>query len=177
MKTFVEKFKIKFWAALLAEIAVAIAIFMALSAWQEKDMLASNTIAPVLNATSLAGKNFSFPQQANQSQRTLVYFFAPWCKVCHLSIGNLNILRSQITKDELSIIIVALDWQSKDEIVNYMSEHELDFPVLLGHNGWMDAYKIKGFPSYYILNQQGEVLSRSLGYSSSVGMLARVMAN
>ena len=175
MKQIIKKLKLKFWLVLSAEILFAMAIFMALSHWQERDMLESNSTAPVLSAMSLDGKVYQFPETAKLSKRTLVYFFAPWCKICHFSIGNLNIIRSQIDEDELSIIIVALDWKSKAEIEEYMAEHELDFPVLLGDQQWQQQYKIQGFPSYYVLNQQGEILSRSMGYSTSIGMLRRVI--
>jgi len=148
---------------------------MALSAWQEQDMLDSNSTAPVLTANALDGKVYQFPLADSSNKYTLVYFFAPWCKVCHLSIGNLNIVRNQIDEEKLAIIIVAIDWKNKEEVEQYMAEHELDFPVLLGDHQWQQQYKIQGFPSYYILDQQGEILSRSMGYSSSIGMLRRII--
>jgi len=158
---------------LLAEIIIASIIFMGLSYWQESDMLQSDVAAPALSAQSLDGKTYHFPLRSNSSERTLVYFFAPWCKICHLSIGNLNILREQIDQSKLAIIIVALDWKTKEEVTDFINEHELDFPVLLGNQRWQQEYKIKGFPSYYVLDKKGDVLSRSMGYSSALGMLRR----
>ena len=175
MQKWAKILKLKFWLVLFAEILFATAIFMALSAWQEQDMLSSDSDIPTLSAPSLEGITYQFPLALNKSKKTLVYFFAPWCNICHLSIGNLNILRSQISEEEVSIIIVALDWKSKAEVEEFIADHDLDFPVLLGNKQWQQQYKIKGFPSYYVLNQQGEVLSRSMGYSSSVGMLRRII--
>ena len=175
MKQWTKILKLKFWLVLFAEILFATAIFMALSAWQEQDMLDSDSDIPTLSAPSLEGINYQFPLALNKHKKTLVYFFAPWCNICHLSIGNLNILRDQVADEDLSIIIVALDWKSKAEVEEFIAEHDLDFPVLLGNEQWQQQYKIKGFPSYYVLNQQGEVLSRSMGYSTSIGMLRRTI--
>ncbi|MCP3675497.1 MAG: redoxin domain-containing protein [Gammaproteobacteria bacterium] len=165
---------LKFWLVLIAEILFATAIFMALSAWQEQDMLDYDSNLPTLNASSLNGTMYQFHEVLNNSKKTLVYFFAPWCNICHLSIGNLNIIRNQIDEDDLLIIIVALDWKSKTEVEEFIADHDLNFPVLLGNKQWQQQYKITGFPSYYVLNQQGEILSRSMGYSSSIGMLRRI---
>lgn len=175
MKLWTKMLTLKFWLVLIAEVLFATAIFMALSAWQEQDMLNSESDMPTLSASSLKGTMYQFPEALNKSKRTLVYFFAPWCKICHLSIGNLNILSDQIDEEDLSIIIVALDWKSKAEVEEFIADHDLDFPVLLGDEKWQQQYKIKGFPSYYVLNQQGVVLSRSMGYSSSIGMLRRII--
>ncbi len=171
-----KRFTWKFWLKALGEILFVIAIFMALSYWQERDMLTSETNVPVLTARALDDKLYRFPDKLQKTEHTLIYFFAPWCKICHLSIGNLNILRNQISEERLRVMIVALDWKNKTEIEDYMAEHDLNFPVLLGDQSWYEQYKIKGFPSYYILDNNGAVLSKSMGYSSSVGMIARVLA-
>jgi thiol-disulfide isomerase/thioredoxin len=171
-----KRFTWKFWLTALGEILFVVTIFMALSYWQESDMLTADSNVPVLTAVALDGKQYRFPEQQQTAEHTLIYFFAPWCKICHISIGNLNILRNQISAEQINILIVALDWQSKAEIVDYMAEHDLEFPVLLGDQAWRDQYKIKGFPSYYIVDRNGTVISKSMGYSSSVGMIARVLA-
>ncbi len=170
-----ERFTWKFWLTALGEILIIVAIFMALRYWQEMDMLTSDANVSVLTARALDGKQYRFPDEQQNSEHTLIYFFAPWCKICHLSIGNLNILRKQISEDRLKIMIVALDWKNKAEIADYTAEHDLDFPVLLGDQSWHDQYKIRGFPSYYILDKKGVVLSKSMGYSSSIGMIARAL--
>lgn len=168
-------FTLKFWLTIIGEILIAVIIFSALSYWQESSMLESDAPAPTLSALSLDGKSYQFPLTSETSERTLVYFFAPWCTVCHLSIENLNIVRNQIDRSKLNIIIVALDYKSVSEVEEFLADHDLDFPIILGNQQWQASYKIKAFPSYYILNKQGDILSRSMGYSSSIGMLRRAV--
>jgi len=170
-------FKLEFWKKLSLEVLFFVAIFSALSYWQETSLLESNSRPLTITAKTLDGQIINFPNSKSMPEKTLIYFFAPWCKVCHLSISNLNILRNQVSESELDIIIVALDWNSTAEITEYMAKHELKFPVILGDQQWQSQYKIKGFPTYYVLNQKAEIISRSIGYSSSVGMLRRVLLN
>jgi len=170
-----KRFTWKFWLKALGEILFITAIFMALSYWQERDMLTTDSNVPVLTARALDGKLHQFPDKQQKAEHTLIYFFAPWCKICHLSIGNLNILRDQIGEERINILVVALDWKNTAEIEDYVAEHDLNFPVLLGDLSWQEQYKVKGFPSYYIVDNNGTVLSKSMGYSSSVGMIARAL--
>jgi len=167
--------KVKYVLVLIGQVIIAVVIFTLLSSWQEREMLETSSTAPKLSAQSLKGDIYQFPLTSNKGTKTLVYFFAPWCNICHLSIGNLNLLRGQIAENELDIIIVALDWTSKAEVEQFMTEHELQFPVILGTPQWQQLYKIQGFPSYYLLNPEGEILSRSMGYSTTIGMLRRSM--
>ena len=169
-RAILKKYDLKFWLILLAEIVVAFGIFLALSAWQSRNMLADEETVPALTAVSVAGKPMTFPDDSATNH--LVYFFAPWCTICHLSIENLNIVHSQ--HPDLNIIIVALDYQSKAEVYEFLSEHDLDFSVLLGNRRWAESYKITAFPSYYVIDSAGRVVSQSMGYSTALGMLARV---
>lgn len=169
-QTFFQKYGLKFWLTLLAEIALAFGIFLALSAWQTRNMLAEEDTVPRLTAYTMQGQSVRFPEESTE-QASLVYFFAPWCTVCHLSIENLNTVKSRYP--ELHILIVALDYQSTAEVQEFLAEHDLDYPVLLGDRRWSDAYKISAFPSYYLLDSDGRVVSRSMGYSTALGMLAR----
>ena len=90
-----------------------------------------------------------------------------------MSIGNLDDVQEQF-EGEVDILIVALDYQSIDEVEEFIAEKELSYPVVLGDNRWAQEYKISAFPSYYIIDSSGTVLSRMLGYSSTAGMLSRI---
>ena len=135
-------------------------------------MLETSISAPVLSGVTMDGDIYKFPSNSTHKS-TLIYFFAPWCKICHLSIENLNILRGQVDESELAILIVALDWTSKTEVADFLAKHDLDFPVILGDKQWQQQYKIKGFPSYYVIDENNKISSKSMGYTSTVGLIRR----
>jgi thiol-disulfide isomerase/thioredoxin len=161
--------KLKGWAKELTIFAV---IFFGIMAWQTKDMLNTDgsvsvdaTVLPTLVGTTMP--------LAESGKPTLVYFFAPWCSICKLSIGNLEGLNT----DKFNIVTVALDYDSIEAVQGFAQEQGLTVPVLLGTRDLKEKFKIKGYPSYYLLDENKKVVSKSYGYSSTLGMKLRAWAN
>ena len=66
-----------------------IAVFIAATAYQTRNMLnADRQAAPELLGVTLAGQSYDLQNAGGKP--ALVYFFAPWCKICGASAGNLN---------------------------------------------------------------------------------------
>ena len=128
--------------------------------------------APVFSLTSLDGGDFDLGVQG--SKPTLVYFFAPWCGVCHASIDNVEDIRTKRTEDELTVYAVALDWSGRESVERFVAQHDLTIPVLLGTDAVRQAYHVDAFPSYYVLDEQGKITARSRGYSTELGMRLRI---
>ncbi len=158
----------------VSQILLFIGIFVAISWWQKKDMLptSSQALAPAFNLVSMNGKVFNFdPKQQNKN--TLIYFFAPWCSICHVSIDNIEAIRKS-APDKYNFIVIALDWKNKQEVEAFLSDHELNMPVLLGTDQTQLDFKIKGFPSYYVIDKQGILQSKDFGYTTELGMRVRL---
>ena len=163
------------------QLVLFIAIFKAASWWQQKDMLSTNefTLAPPFTLPSITGKVISFSTSGDSQlpEQTLLYFFAPWCTVCHYSVGSLQSIKNENSQQELSVFMIALDWKSKHEVEEFLSRHELDIPVLLGTNKTLRDYKIKGFPSYYLISDSGEIVAKDMGFTTQLGIKTRLMLN
>ncbi|SEL15190.1 Thiol-disulfide isomerase or thioredoxin [Colwellia chukchiensis] len=129
----------------------------------------SNGELPIIHQLStLDNKTLSL--QAN-GQKTIVYFFAPWCQICHMSIGNLQSLFER--KPHIKVIAVALDFVDQNEVAAFTERHQLTFPVALGNEAVKQDFQVQGYPSYYVLDEENTVISRSLGYSSELGLYLR----
>lgn len=102
-------------------------------------------------------------------KKTLIYFFAPWCTVCKFSINNLDI----VDKDAFNIIRVALDYQSLEEIQAFTQDNGVEGVVLLGGPPHKRRFNISGYPTYYILDENLQVVKRDMGYSTSLGLKVR----
>lgn len=160
-----------YWGKQLAIFAV---IFFAISRWQQKDMLdQGETITePQLSLLSVEGEATHI-QFDNGKEDSLVYFFAPWCGVCHASIDNLEeIYRS--APEALNIFVVALDWRSIEEVDEFLSHHQLSMPVLLGTRKVQRDFQVSAFPSYYFISRDAEIQSRNMGYSTELGLNMRL---
>ena len=157
------------YSSLLLNVALLLVAFLAISAFQARNMLPTDQVAaPMLRATTLQSTLFDLDEV--EGRATLVYFFAPWCHYCALSSDNLVRLRRLRDENSLRIITVALDWKSVAEVSDYAEKHELNIPVLLGDENIMREWKVYGFPTYYVLNSEHNIVSRDLGYSSQIGL-------
>ena len=144
-------------------------VFFAVSTFQAREMLrTSGATAPALNAPLLRGGDYDIAAAGDRP--VLVYFFAPWCKFCAASSDNVTRLRRLRNDDALEIVTVALDWQNRDEVQDYVERHELDLPVLLGDSRIARDWRVYAFPTYYVLVSDRRVRRRDLGYSTQFGL-------
>ena len=161
----------KFRSFLLNTGLIAVVFFGGL-AFQSRNMLAADRqAAPELRGTTLTGQPFDLETAAGRP--ALVYFFAPWCKFCAASSGNLNRLRRWRDTNDIEIVAVALDWDTADEVRDYVERHDLDVTVVLGDANVMRQWQIYAFPSYYVLDSGHRVARRDVGYSSQLGLWLR----
>ena len=155
--------------SILLNVGLFALVFWAVSAFQSRNMLATGgQAAPPLQATTLAGESWELGSLGQRP--VLVYFFAPWCKVCGASADNLVRLRQWRGETELGIVAVALDWSDIDEVRDYAKRHELNVPVLLADMTVARDWQIYAFPSYYVLDSEHRVVRSDIGYSSQLGL-------
>ena len=164
--------RLRKYSILFAEAMLFIAAFMAISAYQARTLLPTDhEPAPSLRATTLQGEEFDLVNL--KGTPVLIYFFAPWCRICSASADNIVRLRRWRSEEELAIVIVALDWQEHGQILEYANEHELNAPVVMGNPRIAADWKVHGFPTYYVLDSEHEVVRRDFGYSTQLGLLWR----
>lgn len=158
--------------SLLLNAALIVAVFVVAAAFQSRNMLAADgEWAPDLRGTTLAGEHYDLAEL--QERPALVYFFAPWCRICAASADNLVRLRRWRDAEDLEIVAVALDWRSADEVRAYVERHELNVKVVLGGADVARDWQIQAFPSYYVLDDRRRVLRRDIGYSTQLGLWLR----
>lgn len=101
-------------------------------------------------------------------QPTILYFFAPWCQICHLSMDNLQDF--YIDNPDVDIIAIALDYKSQKAVTDFTLQHQLTFPVVFGDYKVKKHFKIFAYPSYYFVDPGNNIKQRSVGYTSSMGL-------
>jgi len=169
--------KIKKWRqnkhkALLIDVLLIVAIMLSIAWWQNRgSLVAEGQAAPVFELTALDDSVYKLEDY--QGKQVLLYFFAPWCSVCKLSADNLNDLRAARSEDDLMIMMMALSYESREEVDQFVTDLDLKVPVLLGAKAQMMDYQIQGFPTYYVIDEKGHLSSKSMGYSTEIGMRLR----
>jgi thiol-disulfide isomerase/thioredoxin len=155
------------WAALLIDTGLVVFVLVAVHAWQTRDLpvdeAAPDTVLALLDGTGLA-------TTVQPGEVGIVYFFAPWCFYCKTSIGNLDDLAADGVAWARA---VALDYASPDEVRSFVAETEIGMPVLMGTSQTAADWSVRAFPTYYVIDAEGRIHSRSVGYATSLGMRLR----
>ena len=163
-----QRFRSHFWLALVFDALVIMSIFLSVHAWQTRN-LPVNELAPQTLLARLDGSEILSAVQPGESG--IVYFFAPWCFYCRSSIGNLDELVEQ--GDVAWGIAVALDYDDAGKIQVFVEQTGITLPVLMGTRQTAVDWGIRGFPTYFVIDDQGQISSRSVGYSTGLGMMVR----
>ncbi|WP_016955013.1 TlpA family protein disulfide reductase [Catenovulum agarivorans] len=148
-----------------------ILIMVAIFWFQSRNMLESGHQIDQLTVQGQIDHNLTIQlaevniQLQNNKKPTLVYFIAPWCSVCHISINNLQSLYMSHQR-EVNLLVVALSYQTVDEVKDFVAKHELSFPVYLGEQSVAEAFNVSAFPSYYWLDETGTVTAKAMGYTT-----------
>jgi thiol-disulfide isomerase/thioredoxin len=156
-----------FWASLVFDVVLIATIFYAAHVWQTRelpiDRPAPATVLPLLGGGAQSA--------IRAGEAGLVYFFAPWCRVCRASIDNLDGL--VVGRRVAWATVVALDYADEAEVAAFIERTGVTLPVLLGDAGTAAGWSIRGFPTYYVIDAEGRIHSRSVGYSTWLGMWFR----
>lgn len=158
--------------SLAIQLVFFIAVFNVLSMFKESSMLSDNTTveSDIVSLPTIDDK--MIPITANEKKKIL-YFFAPWCQICHASISNLENI--YLKRDDIDVVAIALDFDNVEEVQQFVADKALTFPVALGNMEIKTTFQITGYPSYYVLDENNAVIAQSLGYSTELGLYLRTL--
>jgi peroxiredoxin len=156
------------------QIVLLLLVVAGVHAWQTRDLLPADrrTPAPELDLQDLDGTAWSSSQLAGRP--AVVYFFAPWCGVCAASSPQLRSFH-RWRGDEVTVLLVGLDWAEAGELHAYAARHELPMPVLAGDAAPVAAWRVRGYPTYYVVDAQGRIAARDVGFTTTVGLWLRTL--
>jgi peroxiredoxin len=160
------------WARWLAEVLLFVAIVGGVYAWRTRDLLpAGNRVAaPAFELADLQGRSWTL--DALQGKPVVLYFFAPWCGVCAASSPQLRWF-DRWMGDDVQVVLVGLDWSSPAELATYAARHDLHLPILAAGPQTAADYRIRGYPTYYVLDAEGRIAGRDFGYTTAPGLWLR----
>lgn len=150
---------------------VVVAVLWGVTWWQARRLLPTRAEAPDFQLSALDGTSYRL--QHARGRKVVLYFFAPWCTVCEFSSSNVRGLREARSEEELAVYAIGLGWDEPSELAGFAREHELNVPVLKGSPQVQRNYRIDTFPSVYIIDEQGRIEDRVVGYTTELGLRLR----
>jgi peroxiredoxin len=158
--------KTKVWRHAIEAMLFA-ALILGMRAWQQRDIVSGP--APSLAGTLLDGKPYTMA--AKPDQPVLVHFWATWCPVCRAEQNAI----AAIAHDDSNVITVAMQSGSRDEVVKYLGEQQLSFPVLNDPNGRIAAaWGVHAVPASFIIDTNGQIRFVEIGYTTAIGLRLRL---
>jgi peroxiredoxin len=164
-----KRFRSHFWTSLAFDAVLVAALFFAVHSWQTRnlpiDQPAPETVLALLDGSGIRSA-------ITRGETGVVYFFAPWCFYCRTSIGNLDDL---VADGRIAWgVVIALDYTNISEVNEFIDKTKVSLPVLMGNPATASDWSVGAFPTYYVIDAEGRISSRSVGYSSKLGMWLRV---
>ncbi len=131
---------------------------------------ATSDLAP-LKSLQLTGMNGEKHQvNVASGNKTVLYFFAPWCAVCKASMDALNFFEGS---DRVQTLAVGLDYDDVAELKAF--QDKLSTPIYAGDLQLKRQFKVDRYPTAYILNGDGSVAHVMVGYTSRFGIWIRTL--
>ncbi len=156
------------------ELALIALVVVAVRWYQTRDLLpADAAAAPPFRLQDLSGEIVDLADL--HGRPTLLYFFAPWCRICSVSASNIQHLRAAVAADDLNIVMIALSYEDDGAVRAFARRHSLDVPVLLGTAATARDFRVPGFPTYYVIDSDGAIVSRDFGYTTYLGLRWRTL--
>jgi thiol-disulfide isomerase/thioredoxin len=162
------------WLRVVLQLAAVAAVVLAIQAWQSRDMLPAGQrlMAPPFVLQDTAGH--SLDSRSLAGKPVVLYFFAPWCQVCAASAPQLRWFERWFGRSS-SVVLVALDYESPAEVLAWARRHDMTMPILLGTPQLASDFRIRGYPTYYVLDRLGRVARRDFGLTTLAGLWWRTL--
>lgn len=117
--------------------------------------------APDLTVTDIEGRSFSLA--AAKGKVVLLDFWTTWCPPCREDAPLLDKLYRKYGAHDLAILGISVS-EDHTAVARFLKEHPHDFPVALTTENEMPRpYQIGRFPTYIVIDRNGELASVTEG--------------
>ena len=100
----------------------------------------------------------------------MIHFWGTWCPVCRQEADNIGRVARHYP-----VLTVAVNSGSAAEIESWMKRKGVDYPVLNDPSGNLARrFNVEIFPTTFIYDSGGKLKFVETGYSTTLGLLARM---
>lgn len=94
----------------------------------------------------------------------IIDFWATWCPPCRKGIPDLVSLKNEYGKKGFEIIGISVDRETKDEVVPFMKNQKINYPVVFGNTTVYNQYGgISSIPTSVIIDKKGNIVATHVG--------------
>ncbi|MCY1076123.1 TlpA family protein disulfide reductase [Archangium lansingense] len=160
----------RWWVRQVMDLALVGLVFLAVMAWQTRH-LPTGAPAPDFTLRTLSGEQVRLSEL--QGKPVVLSFWAPWCGVCKAETSTLSALQGTVG-GSAHVLSVAVAYEDEEDVRRFAREHSVDYPVLLGSDELMQAYRVNQFPTTFFVSSEGQLERAAVGYTTRLGLLWRM---
>ena len=150
------------------QVLLLIVVFLGMRAWQLRG--AAEGVAQEIGGPSVQDTEQALSLSALRGEPTLLYFWATWCGVCNHVDPNV----ASVARDH-RVLTVAVSSGDESSIAAFLSARNLTMPTVADPEGRIArAYGVRAFPTTFWLDADGQIQHREVGYTSTLGLRARL---
>jgi thiol-disulfide isomerase/thioredoxin len=161
----IKKVRLKSMLKEMIKGALLLFILTNIISYVRQPKLSSNQL-PKLEVKLIDGSYY----RVSKSKPLVLHFWGTWCPTCKLEIANIE----HISKS-YNVLTIAVNSGDDSKINNFMRERGLTFKVINDNSGeWAKKFNVEVYPTTFIYDKKGELKFTEVGYTTTVGLLARV---
>ena len=126
--------------------------------------------APSFTLLDIAGKKVSFDDY--RGKIIIIDFWATWCGPCLASFPGMKKAVEKYENDSWVKFLFINTWERVEEktknAVDFIAKNDYPFHVLMDEdNKVIDKYKVSGIPTKFIIDSEGNIRFKSIGFAGS----------
>ncbi|MFA3782259.1 peroxiredoxin family protein [Melioribacteraceae bacterium 4301-Me] len=153
-------------------LAVLLFIFNNSNSEPQQGPYPPNYVPTVSEQKSVNAPDFTLPTTDGKTLKlsdfkgkvVIIDFWATWCPPCRKGIPDLIELKKKFGKKGLEIIGVSVDQDTKDQVVPFIKQYGINYPVVYGNNNVYRAYGgIEAIPTTFVIDKTGKIVASYQG--------------
>jgi cytochrome c biogenesis protein CcmG/thiol:disulfide interchange protein DsbE len=117
--------------------------------------------APAFSLKSTDDKNISLADY--KGKVIIIDFWATWCPPCRKGIPDLIAIQNEY-KDDVVIIGISLDRDTKNDVVPFVKNYGINYPVVFGNEDVANKFGgIQAIPTSFVIDKKGNIVDKHVG--------------
>ncbi|WP_373498920.1 TlpA family protein disulfide reductase [Desulfococcus sp.] len=110
--------------------------------------------------TSLDGTETSM--SAFKGKVIFLNFWASWCPPCIVELPSIQRLHDGM-KEAGDIAFLMVSTEEARNIRAFLDQRRYDFPVYIGDNRLLNAFRVSAYPATFVLDRRGRIVFKHMG--------------